>query len=129
MELIYKSRTVICLVAVASVMFSQSLHAQDPAKIDSTHHKVIFENDQVRVFRVTYPPHEKIAMHSHPNSVVVCLTDIALRFTLPDGKTIEHTARAGQAGWFPATRHAVENVGDKGIEMIHIELKSPKKTK
>ena len=115
-----------CLLAVAIFLFTQSSHAQDPAKIDSTHHKVIFENDQVRVFRVTYTPHDTVAMHSHPNSVVVCLTDINLRITLPDGKTEAHQAKAGQAIWLPATRHCVENVGEKDVEMIHVELKGTK---
>jgi hypothetical protein len=45
--------------------------AQDPVKVDPQHYKVIFENDQVRVLKIHYGPHEKSVMHSHPDSVVV----------------------------------------------------------
>ena len=111
------------LIVIAAVISTQSLQAQDPAKVDSTHHKVIFENDQVRVVRVTYAPHEKGANHSHPNGVAVFLTDATLRFTLPDGKTMDRTAKAGEAVWSPATTHVVENAGKKKIELINVELK------
>jgi len=36
---------------------------------------VVFENEQVRVLRVHYGPNEKSAMHSHPNAVVIFLSD------------------------------------------------------
>jgi len=125
MARMHKMGTVVCLIAAAAILSTQAAKAQDPLKVDSTHSKAILENDQVRVFRVTYAPHEKGAMHSHPNGLAVFLTDISLRFTLPDGKTLERSAKAGQAAWLPATTHLVENVGEKRVEMIHVELKSP----
>ena len=124
----HKFLTVICLMAVAGIIFPQGLQAQDPAKTDSTHHKVILENDQVRILRVIYAPHEKGTMHDHPNSVAVFLTDAAIRITQPDGKTIEITAKSGQTVWSPATTHFIENVGEKEFELIHIDLKCPTKT-
>ncbi len=111
------------VIVIAALIFVQSLQAQDPARVDSLHHKVIFENDQVRVVRVTYASHEKGAIHNHPNGVAVFLTDATLRFTLPDGKTLDRTAKAGEAVWSPATRHIVENAGEKKIDLIHVELK------
>ncbi len=129
MARMYKTGFIVSLVAVATIFSTQAGKAQDPLKVDSTHTKAIFENDQVRVFRVSYAPHEKGPMHSHPNGLAVFLTDISLRFTLPDGKTLERSAKAGEAAWLPATTHLVENVGDKPVEMIHVELKSPAPTK
>ena len=35
-------------------------HAQDAAKVDPKHYKVEFENDQVRVLRISYGPHENL---------------------------------------------------------------------
>ena len=49
--------------------------AQDAVKVDPKHYKVEFENDQVRVLRITYGPHEKSVMHEHPANVAVFLTD------------------------------------------------------
>ena len=43
--------------------------AQDPAKVDAKHYKLEFENDQVRVLRITYGPGEKSVMHEHPDAM------------------------------------------------------------
>ena len=40
--------------------------AQDPVAVDPDHYKVVFENDQVRVLRITYGPQEESVMHEHP---------------------------------------------------------------
>lgn len=98
--------------------------AQDPTKIDARHYKVDFENDQVRVLRITYGPGEKSVMHYHPASVAVFLTGGKGKFTFPDGTTQEIDWKAGQTVWLPATEHQPENLGDAPFELIQIELKN-----
>jgi quercetin dioxygenase-like cupin family protein len=100
--------------------------AQDPVKVDPKHYKVEFENDSVRVLRITYPPHEKSVMHHHPATVAVFLTDGQSRFTMPDGKTQDAPVKAGSVQWSPAGEHLPENVGDKPFELIVVELKAKK---
>lgn len=97
--------------------------AQDPVKVDPKHYKVEFENDQVRVLRITYGPHEKSVMHEHPNAVAVFLTNSKGKFTFPDGKTQAMVMKAGNAVWTPAGQHLPENTGDKPFELILVELK------
>src|SRR5450755_1409897 len=97
---------------------------QDPVKVDPKHYKIEFENDQVRVLRITYGPHEKSVMHSHPASVAVFLTDLKGKFTMPDGKTQDVVSKAGAVQWEEATIHQPENTGDKGFELIQVELKT-----
>ena len=97
--------------------------AQDPVKVDAKHYKVEFENDQVRVLRITYGPHEKSVMHSHPSSVAVFLTDGSTKFTLADGKTLNSDVKAGVVQWEPSGKHLPENLGDKPFELILVELK------
>ena len=75
-------------------LFALAAKAQDPVKVDSKHYKVEFENDQVRVLRIHYGPHEKSVMHAHPNAVAVFLADQRAKFTLPDGKSVERDGRA-----------------------------------
>jgi quercetin dioxygenase-like cupin family protein len=94
------------------VFFIQPAFAQDATKVDSTHYKVEFENDQVRVLRITYGPGEKSVMHEHPEGVAVFLTEAWGKFTFPDGTTQEITAKAGQTMWAPAGKHLPENSGD-----------------
>ena len=97
--------------------------AQDAVKVDPKHYSVVTENDQVRIVKVHYGPHEKSVMHSHPNSVAVMLTDMKAEFTLPDGKKQNMTAKAGDAQYTPAQVHLPENAGDKGMDLILVELK------
>lgn len=105
------------------VAFLVPAAAQDAVKVDSKHYKVEFENDQVRVLRVTYGPHEKSAMHGHPANVAVFLTDGQARFTLPDGKTQDAPVKAGAVQWDGGGKHLPENTGDKPFELIVVELK------
>ena len=62
----------VCLAPIVS--------AQDAVKVDPQHYTVVSENDQVRILKVHYGPHEKSVMHSHPATVAVFLTDAKGRF-------------------------------------------------
>jgi quercetin dioxygenase-like cupin family protein len=96
---------------------------QDPVKVDPKHYKVELENDQVRVLRINYGPHEKSVMHSHPDGVAIFQNDIHCRFTFPDGKTEEQRFRAGQTLYMPAGSHLPENLSKKPFDVVLVELK------
>jgi quercetin dioxygenase-like cupin family protein len=101
--------------------------AQDAAKVDSQHYKVESENSRVRVLRAKYGPHEKSVMHSHPDLVAIFLTDGRVKFTYPGGKTEVREMKAGQTLITPAIKHLPENLGDSDMEIILVELKTPKR--
>lgn len=111
---------VVFLLAAAAV----PAQAQDPVKVDPKHYKVEFENDQVRVLRITYGPHEKSVMHFHPGAVAVFLSDGQSKFTFPDGKTQDAPVKAGSTMWTPAGNHLPENTGDTPFELILVETKT-----
>lgn len=120
----------VLFAALVLVFAAITSMAQDPVKVDPNHYKAEFENDQVRVLRITYGPHEKSVMHYHPASVVVYLTDVDVKFTLPDGKTQESRGKAGETKWTAAGKHLPENLSDKPLEGILVELKAlPAKAK
>jgi quercetin dioxygenase-like cupin family protein len=97
----------------------------DPVKVDPAHYKVEFENSQVRVVRVTFPPHYKVPLHEHTlNRVVVYITDQNGRMTTPDGKVDNAQHKAGEASWGAPTKHQEENLNDKPFEAVVVELKS-----
>lgn len=108
---------------VVSVCLVPLVSAQDAVKVDPKHYTVVSENDQVRILKVHYGPHEKSVMHSHPNSVAVFLTDAHATFTFPDGKTQVLTPKAGESQYTAAGTHLPENTGDKGMDVILVELK------
>jgi len=113
----------ICLSLLVLMFITESASAQDVTKIDPKHYKVEFENDLVRVLRISYDPGEKSIMHEHPDGVVVFLTDSESKMTFPDGKTAESTTKAGQVSWTTETVHLPENIGDKPMELILVEMK------
>jgi quercetin dioxygenase-like cupin family protein len=111
------------LLAVALCLAGMAAFAQDPVKVDPKHYSVITENDRVRVLKIHYGPHEKSVMHVHPDSVVTFLTDAHVKFTMPDGTSTESTAKAGDAMFTPAGTHLPENLTDKPMDAILVELK------
>ena len=97
---------------------------QDPVTVDSKHYTVETENEKVRVLRIRYGPREKSVMHGHPASVAIALTDFHGRFSFPDGTSEEMRLNAGQVIATPAGDHLPENLSDKPLELILVELKS-----
>jgi quercetin dioxygenase-like cupin family protein len=112
---LYGAMLCLCLATILS--------AQDAAKVDPQHYTVVSENDQVRILKVHYGPHEKSVMHSHPATVAVFLTDAKGQFTYPDGKKDSFTSKAGWAQYSAGATHLPENTGDNAMDIIVIELK------
>ena len=98
--------------------------AHDPVHVDPQHYAVEFENDQVRVLRIRYGPHEQSVMHGHPASVAVFLSDTRGKFTFPDGQTEAFTTKTGQPMFVPAGEHLPENLSDQPLEVVLVELKT-----
>ena len=98
--------------------------ALDPVKIMPKNYRVDFENDQVRVVRVKVAPKETLRQHEHAtNRVSVTLTDQDFRITAADGTVQNPKRKAGEAAWGTAGKHTEENLGDKPVEIIMVELK------
>ena len=112
----------LCAVAVC-LSVARVAVAQDAVKADPKHYSVISENDEVRILKVHYGAHEKSVMHSHPNAVVVYLTDGKTKMTMPDGKSSEAVGKAGSAMYTPAGTHLPENIGDNAVDVIVVEWK------
>jgi quercetin dioxygenase-like cupin family protein len=84
--------------------------ADDPLKADPKHYSLEFENDQVRVLRVRFGPHEKGVMHQHKlTHLVVYLTDQA-------------KGKAGEVRLDEPMTHTEENPLDHAVERIAIDL-------
>src|SRR5436305_14216439 len=116
-------RLILSFGAVLCLCVTPFLSAQDPVKVDPKHYSVVSENDQVRILKAHYGPHEKSVMHSHPNTVAVFLTDAKGTFTFPDGKKQDFAVKAGDAQYGPAASHLPENSSDQGMDVIIVELK------
>ena len=114
----------LCSILACGLLLALAAQAQDPATVDPDHYKVLFENDEVRVLRISYGSHEKSVMHKHPAGVAVFLTDHRGKFTFPDGRTEERSATAGEASWTEAETHLPENLSGEPLELILVEMKT-----
>jgi len=102
---------------------AKSTVGTDAVSVDSKHYKVEDENDRVRVVRGRYGPGEKSEMHSHPDLVALFVTDGDVRFTFPDGTTEDAHVTSGQTMIMAPTTHLPENLSNKPLEVILVELK------
>ena len=106
------------LAAILAVV----VFAQDVVKISPSDYTVEIVNQWVRVLRVKHPGHAKIAMHEHPASVAVFLTDVHEKITAPDGSVRGLERKAGEAGFNEASKHTEENLSNQPLEAVVIEL-------
>jgi quercetin dioxygenase-like cupin family protein len=97
---------------------------QDPVRVDSKHYRVEMENEKVRVLRVSFGPHERSPMHSHPGGLIVFLTDHYSRHTDSAGRVRELRGRPGEVQWAEPTDHFTENSTSKTWQMILVEVKT-----
>ena len=117
------SLTLAGTIALGVAVYAQPAANADPVKVDPKHYKVEFENESVRVLRISYAPGEKSVMHHHPNSVAVYLTDGMARMSTPDGKSEEIPFKAGVTAWTPAGTHLPQNIGNKPFQVLLVEMK------
>jgi quercetin dioxygenase-like cupin family protein len=113
------------LLAFALCLSGLTALSQDVTKVEggAETHKVVLDNAEVRVLDVHLQPGQKVAMHSHPPSVVFFLTDGKFKFTLPDGTSRVSEVKAGTAVWRDPGTHAVENLSSSESHFVQTELK------
>ena len=111
------------VLAIVPLAATTASPAQNPLKVESAHYRLAFENEAVQVVYIHYGPHEKSVLHQHPAGVVVNLTDGHLRFTDQAGATQEVRAIHGEARWFPAVKHKVENLSNTSYDGVYIGVK------
>jgi hypothetical protein len=85
---------------------------------------VEIENNWVRVLRERQEPHERDPLLQQcPPTVVVYLTDTNQRITRGDGTARDIRHKAGETAYIDAGRRAEENLLDRAMEAVLIELK------
>lgn len=94
----------------------------DPVAVDPEHHKIEFENEQIRVLRERRDPGD-LPLHGHPDCVQVLLTDVNVMLTTAGGKTQTVTGKAGEVRWRTATQHQGVIPLGKPVEQLLIEMK------
>jgi hypothetical protein len=98
--------------------------AQDAVVTDGDKYKVVLENPCVRVLDYRDQPGEKTHQHHHPGFVLYALSAFERALTLPDGKVLKRSFKAGDVMWSDAQTHIGENIGTTPTHVLIVELKS-----
>ena len=86
-------------------------------------HKLVYDDEQLRILDIHVPPGAKADMHRHPRNITYILKGGTMQFTDTAGKTTDKTFHDGQTVHMPETSHAVENIGSTEVHAIQIEFK------
>jgi mannose-6-phosphate isomerase-like protein (cupin superfamily) len=123
-----------CVVTgIGAAAFAQSTNDFDrwwKPELDATaaapaNHKILFENDEVRVLEVTVPPGTREPLHVHRYPAVMYVdSSTHLIEHLQDGTTRDLGTRPLGTRWMPiAQGHAMENAGNAPLHAIRVEMK------
>lgn len=96
------------------------------------HHKLLFENEFVRVLDANIPAGEITNVHTHryPASLYFISWSDFIRYdaegnVLLDSRALDKIPLNGSAIWSaPLPAHALKNIGDKDLHVISVEIKN-----
>jgi hypothetical protein len=99
--------------------------ALDPLRVAPQNFTLVFENSQVRVFRLKMGPRQSVPMHEYTlNHLVVCMTDLDARMTSPEGEAEVAQHKLGDFSWSGPSQQKIDNLSDKPLETVVLELKT-----
>jgi len=95
----------------------------DATEVDPEGHRIVFENDHVRILEVRNNAGTHLPMHSHQARVVVAISPYRIRSVAPDGEVTIIDRRPGEANWVDDEDHSAEMlIGPTHV--IEVEIKS-----
>ena len=95
------------------------------------HHRLLMENDFVRVIDTLIPPSQATKVHTHkwPASFYIISWSHFIRYDADgnieiDSRTFPQTPLPSTAVWSgPLKPHSLENIGENDIHVISVEIK------
>jgi hypothetical protein len=103
---------------------TQESTSLDPLTVCPDTHRLLFENEYLRVIEAKVPAGKDEPRHSHPHGITVYLADYEVETkTVPDNKVTRSSRRFGTVTWSEAVVHEVKNVGSSPSHAVRIELK------
>src|SRR5687767_836436 len=112
------------MIAFTTFISVQSAFAQDIMEPwPGVTIKVLTENENVKVFRVTFAKNAVADWHSHPEHTIYALTNARIKAEEKGKEPAILDLKAGQAVWSPAVTHKSSNIGKKKATLIVTEIK------
>lgn len=111
------------LLVIPPLATGQALPPDDAIEVDPDVHRLIIENEHIRVFDARASRGTKSPMHTHPPMVLVSVGKARFRMTLPDGTTPIVDLNPGQVLWVQGAKHSWELLAGE-LHVIAAEIKS-----
>jgi len=102
--------------------------AKDATEVDPDGHRVVFENEHVRVVEARLATGAKVSLHSHQPRLIVVLTPYRIKHVSPDGRTVVSDRRPGEVIWSDTVEHAAEVLVGT-VHAVEVEIKSAQAAK
>ena len=100
-------------------------HPDDAVNVAGHLHTILYEDEKLRVLKVSVAPGDTAKIHWHPRNINYVVSGGELEFTSKDGERKVVTLTSGQVTSAKNEMyHAVNNIGDKTVETIQVELKT-----
>lgn len=99
---------------------------EDPAVVNQSSIKVLFQNDSVRAMEAALPPGYREKMHTHPGYVTYVLDGGRVRLHMADGSTRDSEFKTGNVFYSDPIKHWAENTGATTIRVLLVELRTSK---
>jgi hypothetical protein len=113
-------------------MYSQELDPLDAVVAAPRFHRILLENETVRVLDTTVPPGETVPLHTHrwPSVLYILSWSDFIRRDADGRVTVDSRGAApptlGAALWSgPLPPHTLENIGNRELHVIAVEQKQP----
>ena len=101
---------------------------KDALAADPKHYKLEFENEHMRVLRLTLKADEVSPVHDDLDALFVCIAvgsekACHIRLTRPGGRSQDIHLQAGESRWVYGDTRSEKNLGTQPLEMLIIETK------
>ena len=86
-------------------------------------YSVMSENNRVRVLQIKTKPGQGSELHSHPDAVLVAVTDCDWKLTVEGQEPVDIHVKAGDSMFLDAVSHTALDISQNGSHAIAVELK------
>ena len=105
------------------IMENLTSNIPDPTETDPDKYKVVFENEQVRVFDYNDKPGDKTKLHHHKKFVLYAHGPFQRKIHFKDGQTSEREFKGGEVIYSDEQDHIGENIGNTNTHVLIVEIK------
>ncbi len=96
---------------------------EDASSVDPVGHRVVLDNEYLRVVEVRVPEGTSLPMHSHPPRLIVAIGSYRLQATSTSGAESVVDRRPGEVAWTGREEHAAQVIIGP-VHAIEVEVKS-----